>query len=138
MAQNIIILNKGDTFDFYITAFEHEGGKLAALVQKNDIIEFKVLYPNQDYFDSDQNIPIVKRYTIESDDASSTLKSTINIEHWDTINLKPGVYYYTVKLKRPLTPEEQSAFETELVDIPVEHRAQYVTIINRTKFVLNG
>ena len=138
MARNIITLNRGDTFDFYITAYEHESGNLAELAIKGDIIEFKVLYPNQDYFDADENIPIVKRYEVRSNRLSDTLRCVINIEHWDTINLKPGVYYYTVKLKRPLSEQAQEQFKEQLVNVPIEQRAQFATIINKTKFILNN
>jgi hypothetical protein len=133
MANNIITLTRGDTFDFDVTAYEEMYGNLYTGAQANDVLEFKVLKPNQDYFLPDHELPIVKRKKIEAEVHDNDceidciqehfLKYTFEIDHIDTINLPVGVYYYAVKLYRP--------GETSNKD-------QYLTLVDKTKFILNG
>ena len=135
MANNIIVLTRGDTFDFDVSVYEDLYGNYYSNAQEGDILEFKLLRPNQDYFDADENIPLVIRqdiiagehtedcYSDESCSIDHQLNMTFYIEHEDTINLPIGVYYYAVKIYRPATESM---------------KAQYLTVINKTKFVLNG
>lgn len=135
MANNIITLTRGDTFDFDVSVYEDLYGNYYSNAQEGDILEFKLLRPNQDYFDADENIPLVIRKNIisgehtedcDTDESCITdhiLNMTFYIEHEDTINLPIGVYYYAVKIRRPATESMKE---------------QYLTVINKTKFVLNG
>lgn len=129
MSKNIITMTKGDTFDFTVTIFEELYGHYYTETRPGDIIEFAVLRPNQEYThhfnDSDEEdlLPIRKQIIIEDENPND--ECTFYLEHSDTKNLPVGVYYYTVKLIRRPYPTEN--FEM-----------QVLTIINRTKFVLNN
>lgn len=157
MANNIIVLTKGDTFDFNITVYEDLYGVYYQNALPNDKIVFRILHPHQSFYntmgkdelsfeelcytDADDN---VKYYTyaelaeyvktkynrdlalfsahIDIKDNDPNDECIFYIEHEDTLHMAPGVYYYTVKLIREAT---------------AEYPKQVITIIDKTKFVLN-
>lgn len=121
MSKNIITLTRGDTFDFNVTVFEELYGNYYTGTRAGDRIEFRLLLPNQDYFDEN---PIIKKEIVLKDNNPND-ECIFYLEHEDTINLPIGVYYYAVKLIRD--PQEGENFPR-----------QVLTLINKTKFVLNG
>lgn len=139
MANNIITLTRGDTFDFNVTVFEELYGHYYTGTRMGDIIEFALMYPNQPYiykdveFDADGNqikrdleidpLPIRQQIIIKDNNPND--ECIFYLENSDTKDLPIGVYYYTIKLIRK--PYENENFEM-----------QVLTIVNKTKFVLNG
>ena len=121
MSKNIITLTRGDTFDFYVTVFEELYGNYYTGTRAGDRIEFRLLLPNQDYFDEN---PIIKKEIVLKDNNPND-ECIFYLEHEDTVNLPIGVYYYAVKLIRDTQEGE---------NFP----RQVLNLINKTKFVLNG
>lgn len=122
MSKNIITLTRGDTFDFDITIFEELYGNYYTNTREGDIVEFKVLYPNQPYNSPDEEVPIIKTIILQDNNPNDECR--FYLEHSDTVDLPTGVYYYAVKLIRQ--PRENENFEK-----------QVLTLVNKTKFVLN-
>ncbi len=131
MANNIIVLTRGDTFDFDVTAYEELYGNFYSYAQEGDYLEFKLMYPNQDYFD--ENVPLFLEEQIVAGEHNDNcpvgctqdhiMSYTFELNHDHTIKLPIGTYYYAVKLRRPATNNQ-----------PV----QYLTLVNKTKFIING
>lgn len=117
MAKNIIVLTRGDTFDFDITIYDELYGSYFNTAQDGDIIQFRLMFPNQPYEEA-----ILKKEFIIKDNPYG--RGTFVINHTDTINLTPGVYYYAVKLIRP--GQNTDSGEDEVV-----------TVIDKTKFIIN-
>lgn len=134
---NIIVLTKGDNFDFDVSVYDEVYGNLYSGAQEGDILEFKLLKPHQDYF---KDTPLIYKYielTAGEHEKDICLADclrdhiidcTFEINHLDTVNLPAGVYYYTIKLKRPGIDLNGNADPS---------KDQYLTVINKTKFVLN-
>ncbi len=121
MANNIITLTKGDTFDFNVAVFEELYGQYYTGTRKGDKVVFKLLKPHQEFFDEK---PILEKEIILQDNNPND-ECVFYLEHSDTVNLPTGVYYYAVKLIRDPQGDE---------DFP----RQVLTLINKTKFVLNS
>jgi hypothetical protein len=117
MAQNIIILTRGDTFDFDITIYDELFGEYFDEAKPGDIVEFRLMYPNQTYAEA-----ILKK-SVTIGEKNPYGKCTFTLKHSDTVNLPIGVYYYAVKFIRPGNNEDIEP--------------QIATVINKTKFVLN-
>jgi hypothetical protein len=158
MANNIITLTKGDTFDFNISVYEDLYGNYYTNTKAGDRIVFRILLPHQSFYDTmgkdeltqeelyytdaEGNIKYYTTYAelakyvktkynkdlalfsdhIDLQDNNPNDECIFYIEHEDTLHMAPGVYYYTVKLIREAT---------------TEYPKQVVTIIDKTKFVLN-
>lgn len=125
MSYNIITLTRGDTFDFDVKVFEEAYGDYFAGALPGDIVEFSLYCPNEDeaILTKSVTLQLPDGADFEDYNAVSLLGNcTFSLEHVDTKDLPIGVYYYTVKLIRPGTTPETK---------------QVITIINRTKFVLN-
>lgn len=118
MADNIIIMNRGDTFAFDFTISDDSSSTGRYVLQNDDALYFGVMDPHQPFEDA----LIRKKFT--KDDCDSAGNLTIVISPEDTLGLIPGVYYYAVKLHRMADTEE------EYVD-------EIITVVNKTKFVLN-
>jgi hypothetical protein len=121
MANNIITLTKGDTFDFNVAIFEELYGHYYTGARAGDKIVFKLLKPNQEFFS--ENAIIEKEIILKDNNPND--ECIFYLEHDDTVNLPTGVYYYAVKLIRD--PQEGENFPR-----------QVLTLINKTKFVLNS
>ena len=151
MANNIITLTKGDTFDFNISVFEDIYGSYYTSAKAGDRIVFRILLPNQSFYDTigkdelnsevdgdfenytytelaeyvktkyNKDLALFSKH-IELTDNDPNDECIFYIEHEDTLHMAPGVYYYTVKQIREAT---------------TEYPKQVVTIIDKTKFVLN-
>ena len=123
---NVIVLNRGDSFSFDLTLKDEtsEGGRYK--LQGNDVVYFGLMDPHQPF----ETAWVRKRYTVEDLDNPETGNLVINLEPKDTINLIPGTYYYSVKLK-------MDHFETDQETGEVSHVERVITVINKTKFFLN-
>ena len=131
LINNIIKINRGDTYDLDITITGENGGfyKLTgqdklyfALMEAGDEFEDAILYKIATadttpvmYMDNDVEV-IEYHFVIESN---------------DTAHLLPDTYYYTVKL------ELDHDIIIDGVE-PNEHVSGVYTIINRTKFIIMG
>lgn len=117
MAQNIITINRGDTYNFDLTIYDDSlDGRYT--LQDDDVLYFGLMDPRQKFEDA----LVKKRYT--KDDCDEMGNLNIEIRPEDTLDLMPGVYYYAIKLHRMKNDE------TEFID-------RVITVINKTKFVIN-
>ena len=117
MSENIIVINRGDTYEFDLTINDDSlNGRY--ILQDDDVLYFGLMDPHQKFEDA----LLRKRYTKDDCDEGGNLNIEIRPE--DTIDLLPGVYYYAVKLHR------MKNTESEFID-------KVITVINKTKFVLN-
>lgn len=113
---NIIIMNRGDTysFDFVIGDTDSPTGRYT--LQEGDAVYFGLMLPHQPF----EEAILRKRITCDTEGAIDNDRITVTIYPDDTIDLEPGVYYYAVKIRHPALP-----------------RDEVFTIINKTKFVIN-
>lgn len=123
MSNKIIKINRGDSFEFTVNIHEKDSIAKKYLLTSADAVYFALLSPHQRFEDA----IILKGYTLE-DQNIETGEILVQIKPNDTKILEPGVYYYTVKLKRGGNLEVLDAF-----DEPDEIR----TLIERTKFIIN-
>jgi len=115
MASNIITINRGDSFEFnlYIEDKDTESGLY--FLDTDDVVYLGVMMPRMTFEDA-----LIKRkynYTNQEKDGSIVVKITPS----DTLDLEPGVYYYSVKLVQNVRTEQE----------------EVKTVINKTKFVVN-
>lgn len=113
MANNIIMMNRGDSFEFEINH---------PLLKANEVIYFALLYPNQAFEDA----ILIKGYTTEDQDATNG-DILVKLSSKETRNLAPGTYYYTVKYQRGGTLETVGD-----LDDPDEVK----TLVDRAKFII--
>ena len=111
---NIIVLNRGDSYSFDLTIADatNEGNYVLA---NDDALYLGIMDPNQPF----ENAVIKKKFTSEDVNGDGTV--TIDIKPEDTIDLVPGVYYYSIKLHQ--------VNEAESID-------KVFTVINKTKFIV--
>ena len=122
---NIILVNRGDTYEFDLTIEDEtsEGGRYQ--LQGDDAVYFGIMDPQQPFEDA-----LVKKYfTVEDMDAQGNL--TIVLEPEDTIDLLPGTYYYAVKLHMQHDDIHPATKEV------VGYIDKVHTVINKTKLFLN-
>lgn len=109
MSENIILINRGDSLELTLTL----GPLLASAnytLDVDDVIYFGVTAPKQKFEDA----LIRLRYTAA--DWTEGKYLTIKILPIDTLYLEPGVYYYSIKLKK--------------------NTGDVVTLLNKTKFII--
>ena len=118
---NIIIMNRGDTyrFDFIIEDVESPEGVYH--LKGNDTVYFGIMDPHQPF----EEALVKKSFTVEDMLANGVIPIVIQAE--DTIDLLPGTYYYAVKLH----------VQHDTIDYKTVSTVDQVnTIINKTKFFL--
>lgn len=122
---NIIVINRGDSFDFDLTI--NFGGEDSEryILTGSDAVYFGIMDPGQPF----ETALVRKKYTVADTDAMGNLVISVNPE--DTLDLVPGRYYYAVKLHmRHPEVDELSGKETgKIID-------KVYTIINKTKFII--
>ena len=123
MANRIIKINRGDSYEVAINVLEKASIDKKYLLTANDVVYFAILYPHQHFEDA----IVLKGYTLEDQDVQ-TGEILVKITPNDTRQLEPGVYYYTAKLQRGGNILTVGDF-----DEPEEVR----TLIERTKFIIN-
>jgi hypothetical protein len=122
---NMIILNRGDTYEFDLTIADDSSIDDRYHIQGDDTIYFGIMDPHQPF----EEALVKKRFTIEDTDGNGNL--TIVIEPEDTLDLLPGTYYYAVKIHLQhdnINPETNENYG--YVD-------KVSTVINKTKLFLN-
>ena len=118
MANNIIVLNRGDSYSFNLTIIDENSESGIYSLEGNDTVYLGIMDPNQPF----ELALVKKKYTVEDLDEAGNL--FIEILPEDTVDLFPGIYYYSIKLKIDHTDDD--GFEFSGVK----------TIINNTKFIL--
>ena len=114
---NIIRINRGDTFSFDFTINDANSPEGRYILKDDDALYFGLMDPHQLFEDA----LVKKRYTKDDCDNMGNLVIKLNAE--DTLDLCPGVYYYSIKLHKVTDTEE------DYID-------EVITIINKTKFII--
>lgn len=122
---NIIMMNRGDTYEFDLTIADENSSDGRYHVQGDDTIYFGIMDPHQPFEDA----LIKKKFTVADTDGNGNL--TIVIEPEDTLELLPGTYYYSVKIH---LQHENIHPETNEV---LGYVDKVNTVINKTKLFLN-
>lgn len=122
MSKNIIIINRGDTFKFTIHIEDLNTPSGYYHLKDDDALYLGIMDPHQMF----ENALVRKKYTIEDMDENGNVFAVIRPE--DTIDLYPGIYYYSVKLHK-CSPAKPELNEPEVDEVS--------TIINKTKFIIN-
>lgn len=131
LINNIIKINRGDTYDLDITITGENGGFYELTGQ--DKLYFALMEPGDEFEDA----LLYKIATADTrpvkymDSDVEVIEYHFVIESNDTAHLLPGTYYYTVKL------ELDHDIIIDGVE-PNEHVSGVYTIINRTKFIIMG
>jgi len=115
---NIIMINRGDTFSFDFTIDDGSTDDGRYILKDDDALYFGIMDPHQPF----EHALIKKKYTKDDCDDMGNLIITLKPE--ETLDLVPGVYYYAIKLHK-LTDNEE------------EHIDEVITVINKTKFIIN-
>lgn len=122
---NIIIMNRGDTYEFNLTIDDDGSADGKYHLQGDDTIYFGIMDPHQPFEDA-----LVKKcFTVEDTTPNGNL--AIVIEPEDTLDLLPGLYYYSVKLHL-----QHDNIHPETKEV-LSHVDKVHTVINKTKFFLN-
>jgi len=129
MSNTILMMNRGDRFSFNMTIYDESRATGVYELKPDDILYFALLNPHDRFEDA----IILRGYTYEDANIIDTKEGPIHVfkiilEREDTINLEPGVYYYTLKLQKGTKTGQESLKETA---------ANLSTIIGRTKFIIN-
>ena len=118
---NVIIMNRGDTYEFELSIADENSSTGEYQLQGNDAIYFGIMDPHQQF----ENALVRKKFTIDDLDSMGNLN--IIIEPEDTLDLLPGTYYYAVKMH--LNHDEFEVDSFRKID-------KVLTIINKTKLFL--
>ena len=114
MNSNIKIV-RGDTFNFVLTIDDELSDSAHYILQETDRVYLGVTLPHQPFEDAF----IRKVFTYKDCDTAGNI--IINFTSEDTVDVEPGVYYYTIKLRK-------NATDKSLEEVS--------TIINRAKFIV--
>lgn len=124
MLNKIIKLNRGDSFEFKLAIPDKEDPSINYILDKQDeVLYFALLEPHKPF----EEALIMQGYTFD-DQNTETGELIVKLSPNDTRRLAPGVYYYTVKLRKGGSLDFINNY-----DEPDEVR----TIIERTKFIIN-
>lgn len=118
MANNIIVLNRGDSYSFNLTIEDENSTNGIYELTGDDAVYMGIMDPNQPF----EFALVKKKFTVEDLDEAGNL--FIEIVPEDTLDLLPGVYYYSIKLKQDHTDD----YGEEVSGVK--------TIIGKTKFIL--
>lgn len=122
---NIIVLNRGDSYEFDLTISDDASTDGRYRLVGNDTVYFGLMDPGQPF----ERALVRKRFTKEDTDEKGNLMITIEPE--DTLDLYPGKYFYAVKLH---LDHEDIDVNTGLATGDYVDRV--VTVINKTKFII--
>ena len=126
MSNKIIKINRGDSYKFTVKITEQNSTEPHFLEINKEVVYFAILFPHQAFEKACPNL--VNCYRAEDGDQDEDGNITIELRPSETRHLAPGVYYYTVKLKRG-----GNLLDIYGNDDPEEVR----TIIERTKLIVN-
>ena len=122
---NMIIMNRGDTYEFDLTIEDDSSLDGRYHIKGDDTIYFGIMSPHQPFEDA----LVKKKFTVDDADAEGNLMVVITPE--DTLDHLPGTYYYSIKIH--LQHDEINP-ETNEVSAYVD---RVHTVINKTKLFLN-
>jgi hypothetical protein len=88
---NIIIMHRGDTYDFDLVIDDVDSPNGIYRLKGNDVVYFGIMDPHQPF----ENALVKKRFTAEDAYPNGVLNIVIAPE--DTLDLLPGTYYYSVR-----------------------------------------
>lgn len=115
---NIITIIRGDSYEFDLTINDDSSESGRYILQDDDAIYFGLMDPHQPFEDA----LVKKKYTVDDIDEEGNL--AIKIFPEDTLDLVPGKYYYSIKLKMDHINEYGE--QVDRVD----------TIVQKTKFII--
>jgi hypothetical protein len=121
---NIILMNRGDTYEFDLTIADDSSLDGRYHIQGDDTIYFGIMDPGQPFEDA----LVKKKFTAEDADSNGNL--TICIQPEDTLNLLPGKYFYSVKIHLSHTNINPETNEV------TGYTDKVNTVINKTKLIL--
>jgi hypothetical protein len=129
MSTRIIKINRGDYYSFTMPIEDNSNLNGYYEFKPNDILYFALLNPHDRFEDA----IILRGYTYSDAKKVKTPFGTthsfnIELSRDDTKDLTPGIYYYTFKLQK-------NAKSTVLGF--KEPNAHLITVIERTKFIIN-
>jgi hypothetical protein len=116
---NIIVLNRGDSYEFDLTINDETSSDGRYHLKGDDAVYLGIMDPGQPFEEA------LVRKVITADDADSEGNFSFEILPEDTLDLLPGKYFYSVKLRMSHIDEETG-----------ESIEKVMTIINKTKFIL--
>ena len=122
---NIIMLNRGDTYEFDLTIDDANSADGRYHIQGDDTVYFGIMDPHQPF----EEALVKKRFTVDDTDASGNL--TVVIEPEDTLDLLPGTYYYSVKIHL-----QHDNIHPETNEV-LGYVDKVFTVIQKTKLFLN-
>lgn len=120
---NIIIMTRGDSLTFKPNPDTFQEF-ISYQLSGDDAIYFGLMDPRQPF----EEALVRKVYT--ADDYKSIEDFMIELDPEDTLDLIPGKYYYAVKLHIDHT--EQDTIQRSITEVD-----KVITLINKTKFILN-
>ena len=127
MANNIIMLNRGETYIFDFVLHDPNSNETGVYeLQDNEVLYFALMYPHTKIEDA----VILRGYTRQLLEQAGVGGAAVEIKlnPEDTYDLPVGVYYYTIKLQRGVDIEKE---------IGNFRAGEMMTIVPRTKFILN-
>lgn len=122
---NIIVMNRGDTYEFDLTIADNTTADGRYILKGDDAVYFGIMDPGQPF----ECALVRKKYTIEDTDEMGNL--LITLQPKDTLDLLPGKYYYAIKLH--LNHEDIDSNTGEPTGQWID---KVVTVINKTKLVI--
>lgn len=131
MARDIIIINRGDTFEFDLTIDDTTSPTGKYQLKGDDAVYFGIMEPHQLFEDA----IVKKKYTVDDTSDTNHEVVTIVIDSEDTLDLLNGKYYYTIKAH--LDHDETYTTTVDGIDTTVTtHIDKVQTIIDKTKFII--
>ena len=112
---NVIQITRGDDFNFVLNVEDPSSDNGNYMLKENDAFYLGVMLPHQPF----EHAILKKKYTKATQNSDGNIIATIKAS--DTLDLLPGVYYYSVKLRCNIDTEQEMV----------------TTVINKTKFIIN-
>lgn len=122
---NIIVMNRGDSYDFDLTISDEASTNGRYRLTGDDTVYFGLMDPGQPF-----EVALVrKKFTVEDTDDMGNL--VISLKPEDTLDLYPGKYFYAIKLHLNHDDIDPNT------GLPTGDRVdRVVTVINKTKFII--
>lgn len=122
---NIIVMNRGDSYEFDLTISGADTTDGRYRLMEEDAVYFGLMDPGQSF----EQALVRKKYTAEDCDEMGNL--VISISPDDTLDLYPGKYFYAIKLHM-----DHDDFNPNTGEKTGERVDKVVTVINKTKFII--
>lgn len=112
---NAIQIIRGDDFSFVLNVEDPTADNGNYILKDDDALYLGVTLPHQPF----EHAILKKKYTKADQNLDGNIIATIKAS--DTLDLLPGVYYYSVKLRQGIDTEHETV----------------TTVIYKTKFIIN-